>query len=104
MSMANFARSLSNRLGAPVQDLTRMTGIYDIDISWEPDPAFDKVRAFGDHAPDLSAAAADAASLPSGGGNIFTVIRDALGLRLEPGKKQVEVIVVDHIEHIPIEN
>jgi uncharacterized protein (TIGR03435 family) len=36
--------------------------------------------------------------------NLFTSIRDLLGLRLEPDKQQVEVVVIDHIERVPTAN
>ena len=36
--------------------------------------------------------------------DLFAAIRDFLGLRLEPRKQQVEVVVIDHIERVPTEN
>jgi uncharacterized protein (TIGR03435 family) len=44
--------------------------------------------------PDLADAPAD----------IFTALRNSLGLRLERRKEQVEVLVIDHIERVPTEN
>lgn len=42
MTMAALARFISNRLGAPVEDLTRMQGTYDVDLAWRTDPTLDK--------------------------------------------------------------
>ena len=56
MTMASLARRLSNRLRQPVQDFTGLKGTYDIDLSWAPDPAFEKsgpyAGAFADAHPN----------------------------------------------------
>jgi uncharacterized protein (TIGR03435 family) len=104
MTMATLARFLSGRLGGPVQDLTGIEGTFDIDLAWAPDPTLEKLGAFAEHAATASSSPDAAASLPAGTGNLFTSIRDSLGLRLEPRKQAVEVIVIDHIERIPVEN
>jgi uncharacterized protein (TIGR03435 family) len=36
--------------------------------------------------------------------DLFTAIRASLGLKLEPRKEQVEVIVIDSVERVPAEN
>ena len=89
MSMAPVARILSGNLGGPVQDLTGLTGIYQIDFAWTPDPG-----GFP--------AAADSASTPTG--SLVTAVRDILGLRLERRDAQVETLAIDHIERVPTEN
>lgn len=107
MSTASLARFVSGRLDAPVEDLTGLKGKYDIDISWAPDWSVEKKGRF---AQEYEAAhpdwAGNAASLPTGGpkDDIFTSFRNSLGLKLEPRKEPVEVVVIDHIEHIPTAN
>jgi uncharacterized protein (TIGR03435 family) len=99
MTIASFAHRLSTTLDAPVQDLTGLKGTYDIDLSWgEPDAEND--------APITHSSSADSrAVLPAAAtDNLFTSIRDLLGLRLEPDKQQVEVILIDHIERVPTAN
>jgi uncharacterized protein (TIGR03435 family) len=44
----------------------------------------------------------DAASDPSGG-SIFTTVQK-LGLKLDPRKAPIDLIVIDHIEKMPTEN
>jgi uncharacterized protein (TIGR03435 family) len=76
-----LVRTLSRSLHAPVEDLTGLEGPYDIDLSWTPDGVEDRQ-----------------------GPDIFTAVRESLGLRLEPRKEQVITLVIDHIERVPVEN
>ena len=80
MTMATLALRFSGKLDRPVQDFTGLTGKYDVDLTWTPDPASEPY-------PD-----------------IFTAVRESLGLRLEPRKEPVETLVIDHINRIPTEN
>ena len=93
MTMQALARYLSDKGYGPVEDATELTGKYDIDIFWTPDPAFEQPGQFGQEHPS-------AEPLP----DLLTAIRASLGLRLEPGKVSVEVLVIDHIERMPAEN
>ncbi len=105
MTMASLARHLSSRLDAPVQDLTGLNGTYEIDLSWVPDLTLEKIGPYGQNYAATHASSADAgAGLPTDTGNIFTSIRDSLGLKLESRKLQVEVVVIDHIERVPTAN
>ncbi len=81
---ATLARQLANQLGRPVTDATALEGTYDFTLSWTADSA---VTNDSDPAPDL-----------------FAAVEQQLGLRLEPSKTSIEVIVVDHVEKVPIEN
>jgi uncharacterized protein (TIGR03435 family) len=84
-------RGLMFILGVTVIDQTGLQGHFDIDLRWTPEsPAL----PFADRAATESAA--DASS-------IFTALREQLGLRLEPSKGPVEVLVIDSVDH-PTEN
>ncbi len=63
-------------IGRPVIDRTELSGTYDIDLIY------------------ARQSDADAA-----GGDIFTALRDQLGLRLVPRKERVQVLVVDRVEN-----
>jgi len=74
----------------PVQDRTGLQGTYELEIDWTPE-----APASADGSPSP---AADANAV-----SIFTGVREQLGLRLEPGKTPLDVVVVDHAER-PAEN
>ena len=78
-ALASFL--LSAFAGRTVQDDTSLTGHYDLSLA-KPAPA---------GAPAASDGSPDAA--PS----VFTVLA-GLGLKLEPAKRDVETLVIDHIE------
>ena len=76
-SMTDVATQLTNILGRVVVDRTGAAGKYDLDLSWLPDEAVGS---------GLS------------GPSIFTAVREQLGLRLDPEKAPVKILVIDHIE------
>lgn len=80
VATAKLAAALSRTLGRTVMDETGLEGSYDISLHWTPD--------------DTLPAAANASNDPS----FFTALQEQLGLRLEPGKGPVEVLVVDRAE------
>jgi len=67
-------------LDRPIVDHTGLAGKFDWEVQWIPD--------------DLKV---DGASRPEGPG-IFQAFRDQLGLRLEPTRDRVDVLVIDHAE------
>ncbi len=85
-----LAPDLTGNLNMPVVDKTGLTGEYDMDLKWTPDPAR---PAFGD--------VRNPADLPAPDPNrpeIFTAIKEQLGLELKAEKGPVEVIVIEHAE------
>ena len=96
ISMAELAGSLSGQVGRPVLDQTGLKGVYDILLHWTPEPGA-MVLGRGN-------SGADAAPLADiSGPSIFAAIQEQLGLKLEPTKAPMEMIVIDHIER-PSEN
>lgn len=80
MSMTDIAAGLSRQAGRPVEDHTGVTGKYDFQIQWSPALSTDSID-------------------PS----LFTVLKERLGLRLQPAKGSIESIVIDTITR-PTEN
>jgi uncharacterized protein (TIGR03435 family) len=100
MTMASLASSLSREGYGPVQDLTGLTGKYDIDLSWMRDPDFAPTAVDA----TASAATGPGADVPAPEPNLFSALREQLGLKLERRNVQVQFVVIDHIERIPTEN
>ena len=76
MSMADIAGALRRQAGRPVEDHTDLKGDFDFEIEWAPDETPDSTD-------------------PS----LFTVLREQLGLKLQPTKGITETLVIDHITH-----
>lgn len=95
---AFLATSLSNQLGRTVIDKTGLTGKYDFELKWTPDPGQGPAGPFG---PPLGV------QLPPppdpNGPSIFTALIEQLGLRMESEKAPGEVLVIDRVEK-PSEN
>jgi uncharacterized protein (TIGR03435 family) len=89
--IANYMASNGN-LGRGVVDQTGLTGRFDFALEWAPEI----IR------PMPTEPGRDLQIEPSGP-TFVQAVRDQLGLKLEPQKSSVEVIVFDHIEH-PSEN
>jgi uncharacterized protein (TIGR03435 family) len=84
-TMEQLAVQLSTSgLDRPVLDKTGLAGHYDITLNWIPEYN-------GPPAPD------------SNGISVFTAVQEQLGLKLEPKKAPVEILVIDHVEK-PSEN
>jgi len=78
VTLTRFADGLlSASRGELVRDETGVPGVFDIEMAWRPETSTD---------PD------DAR--PS----FFTAIREQLGLKLEPQRRPVDVLVVERID------
>lgn len=89
-SMPDLADRLSRapfELDRPVVDFTGLTGRFDLTLDWSP------VDAKGDKEGENAT-----------GPSMFTAIEEQLGLRLEPRKLPLEVLIVDRANRTPAEN
>jgi uncharacterized protein (TIGR03435 family) len=93
-----LARFLSQQLGRTVVDKTGLSAIYDFTLQWTPDDAPPPMPGSADGGPPHSEGGSDAV-----GPSLFTALQEQLGLKLEPTKGAVDVIVIDHIDP-PSEN
>lgn len=73
--MDTIARNLSNAAGRTVFDTTGLTGAFDFELLFTPEQS-----------PDTT------------GPSLFTAVQEQLGLRLEPGRGPVDVLVIDSAE------
>ncbi len=98
VSLQEIVKTLSYYLGRPVVDATGLKGKYDIDMTWTIDAAWLMERA---GRPDLRGELAD--NGPSGP-TLTHAVQDQLGLKLNSKKGPGDIVVVDHVEKVPIEN
>jgi len=89
--LAQLAPILSLMVGRTVVDKTGLTERYDIELTFTPDRPLP--------GPDGTPAPAPTDSGPS----LFTALQEQLGLKLDPSKETVDVLVIDHVER-PTEN
>jgi len=89
--------TLGRFVDRPIVDMTGLSGRYDFTLEYSVEELRSLVRASG----------GDASRIPDLGGDptisIFSSL-EGLGLRLEPRKTPVEVIVVDRAEKVPTAN
>jgi uncharacterized protein (TIGR03435 family) len=81
-----IADMISRQAGRPVVDKTGIEGRFGYRIAYMPltaDPA---------------------AIAPNAPPDIFTAVREQLGLRLEPKNEPIPFLVVDRIDRVPSEN
>ena len=86
-TMAQLANMMTAPAGRPVLDKTGLDGRYTYILTFMP----------------LSSPAAESASssvLP----DFFAAVQQQLGLKLEPKKEPIEILVIDHAERVPSEN
>jgi uncharacterized protein (TIGR03435 family) len=95
LTLPQFAEALtqavSRELGHDVIDKTEIEGRYDLTLKWTQDAGAVPIATTG------------AAALADSGPSIFTAVQEQLGLKLEPAKARVRVLVIDHAE-MPSEN
>jgi len=81
VKMKDLAALLTLALKEPVKDDTAITGTFDVKLNYAPLGAMDS-------------------SSPS----IFTALQEQLGLKLEPARVAVQMVVIDHVDRVPTEN
>jgi uncharacterized protein (TIGR03435 family) len=92
-TLDEFARLLSRFLDRPVLDRTSVAGVFNVHLVFAPD----------DVTPRLFAAFPENADDPPTAPGIFTAMQEQLGLKLEPSKGGVELLVIDSVDR-PTEN
>jgi uncharacterized protein (TIGR03435 family) len=79
-------------LDRPVVDRTGLTARYDLKCTFTPDDS-----QFNGHPPKLPEQTDTAAVTPAPG--LYQAVQDELGLKLTAEKTNVDVIVIDHLDH-----
>jgi uncharacterized protein (TIGR03435 family) len=97
VTLSSLAIAVERLLDRPVVDMTGIAGNYDFSLEYSWDELRSLVRASSGGATEL------AANPDASGNSIFNSVA-AFGLKLEPRKAPIEVVVVDRIERTPTEN
>jgi uncharacterized protein (TIGR03435 family) len=82
--MAEFVERLSPYLDRPVLDQTQLNGLYDFWLCW-----------VADGAPQTD-------DMPRGP-SLFDALEEQLGLELKSATDQLQVLVIDAVQRIPVE-
>jgi uncharacterized protein (TIGR03435 family) len=93
VSAFDVAEVLSDYLDRPVLDATGIDGLFDFKLIWTPDETPRELNPAEQHPP-----------VDPNGASIFAAISEQLGLRLVPQKGSVDMLVIDHVDRVPIEN
>ena len=86
-TMSQLALQLTASAERPVLDKTGVEGRYGFFLMYTPVAAQSTAGASGAGAPDF-----------------FTAVEQQLGLKLEPKKEAIDILIVDHADRIPTEN
>ena len=84
--LSTLTWELSDFLGQVVVDQTGLQGVYNFQLRWATNALPSEATTTSEPAP-----------------SVFTALEETLGLRLQHGKVQAPVVVIDHVE-MPTEN
>ena len=93
-NLAPLVEQLSWQLGHTVLDKTGLTGAYDFSLRWTPGESEAGMSKLMGGQPALDSKS----STLSAGPSLFAAIQEQLGLKLEPQKAPMQVLVIDHVE------
>lgn len=72
-------------------DKTGLQGRFELTLEWNPDPAVTR-------SPEATGLATAAAAAPGERVDIFTALQEQLGVKLQPARAPLEVLVIDRID------
>jgi uncharacterized protein (TIGR03435 family) len=109
-TMLDLANRLTGQLSRPVNDETALKAKYDFTLTFSQEGLSGPMGPMGPMPPPPPAGGAGGGA-PSGTlseveppPDLFSAVQVQLGLRLEPKKGPVGMIVIDHVEKTPSEN
>jgi uncharacterized protein (TIGR03435 family) len=105
-TMDGLAKELSNRFDRPVIDRTGLHGKYDLRLRYESS-SMPGGRGGPGMSKDIRDDPGDPATRITPGGDppsIFNALQEQLGLKLEPRKGPVDLLVIDHVDRTPARN
>jgi uncharacterized protein (TIGR03435 family) len=88
--MGELVNALASMVGSPAVDSTGLSAVYDVKVEWTPDPAL--------------LTPTDGKNTAEPGTFLFTALNEQLGLRLQPQRMRVDIVIVDHMDRMPTHN
>jgi len=105
--ISGLVNMLGNHLDRPVTDMTGLKGTYDFTLDFAPDDGTRMGRGMPmmmpPPPPGEGGGGANPPEAPNGP-SLYTALEEQLGLKLEPRKGPVDLLVIDHAEKVPTEN
>jgi uncharacterized protein (TIGR03435 family) len=92
IALSDFATLLQQYAGRPIVDKTNLRGLFDVKLQFSLDAGGPSVGTQLALPPDLPSAS-----------SFFTAVQEQLGLRLEPARGSVKVLVIGSVQK-PTEN
>lgn len=100
MNAAGMVEVLGRFTERPVVDMTSLQGKYDMTINVGLEDALKLARGAGMTVPSVRS---DGTAADPGSSSVFNAIQQ-YGLKLEPRKAPIEMLIIDHVEKTPTEN
>lgn len=101
LTAADLARRMERRIDRPIIDKTGLTGAYDFNLVYADDSlAAASPAAIEPSSSQLPMQGEVGAPTPT----LVGAFEDQLGLKLNPAKGPIQVLVVDHLNKVPTEN
>jgi uncharacterized protein (TIGR03435 family) len=93
--MSKLVEVLADRIGRTVVDKTGFSGTFNFQLDFSPDEAASNPKS-----PPTADAGPETPILGTNvqAPTIFAALQEQLGLRLQAGKGQVEVLLIDHVQ------
>ncbi len=106
-TIGNFCDALANFIDRPVVDKTEVEGRYDFTLELSMEDMAGMRRLAGAHGMPAAGASPHGENAPAPeaapSASIFTAVQQ-LGLKLEPRKALMDLVVIDSAEKVPTEN
>ena len=102
-TLAMLSEMISRFSERPVVDMTGITGQYDFDLVFSPETLRGVRQASGGAMPPPGQGPGHSDNPESPAGSIYDSVQK-YGLKLDPRKAPMEVLLIDHIEKAPSEN
>ncbi|MGH9481216.1 MAG: TIGR03435 family protein [Terriglobales bacterium] len=110
-SLQQLTDMLARQVDRPVVNGTNLEGNYAIHLSYAPPPGVfgglggpKEGMMINGRPPEAGAKPDENATAAAPAVSLFTALQQQLGLKLDPGKAPVELLVVDHAEKAPVGN